>query len=123
MIPYLINIKHEDIPHGHPLKRLAILVHYSYYDPDGETIVDDRGYDGNNKTMSMKEFKDRIKNIISEDEVDYMIKEIKMETILRPPFEGGIGSDLGKPFQGDAEWEPVHPDYFKGQDVEEGKER
>ena len=29
-----------------------------------------------------------------------------METILRPPFEGGIGSDLGKPFKGDAEWEP-----------------
>ena len=114
MIPYLINIKHEDIPHGHPLKRLAILVHYSYYDPDGETIVDDRVYDGNNKTMSMKEFKDRIKNIISEDEVDYMLKEIKMETILRPPFEGGIGSDLGKPFLGDAEWEPK---FASGEDI------
>jgi len=130
MIPYLINIKHEDIPHGHPLKRLAILVHYSYYDPDGETIVDDRVYDGNNKTMPMKELKDRIKNIISEDEVDHILTEIKMETILRPPFEGGIGSDLGRPFKGDAEWEPeiaslediMKHGYDREQDVEEGRD-
>jgi hypothetical protein len=106
MIPYLINIKHKDIPHGHPLKRLVILVHYSYYDPDGETKVDDRVYDGNNRTMSMEDFQNTIGDIIPVEELWDMLEKIKMETILRPPYEDGIGSDIGEPFLGDAEWKP-----------------
>ena len=53
-----------------------------------------------------------------------------MDTILHPPIEGGVGSDIGEKFKGDAEWEPntanlediMKHGYDREQDVEEGRD-
>jgi len=104
MVPYILEFTNKEIPHGHFLKKVAILVHYDSYDPDA-TMADDQIYDANNETLSMEGFRDMIEDIIPEEELEHILKEIKMNAILHPPIEGGIGSDIGEPFQGDAEWD------------------
>ena len=129
MVPYILEFTYDEIPHGHFLRKVAILTHYDYYDPD-LTIVDDQVYDANNETLSIEGFRDMIEDIISEDELEHIMKELKMDTILHPPIEGGVGSDIGEKFKGDAEWEPntanlediMKHGYDREQDVEEGRD-
>ena len=59
------------------------------------------------------------------------MKELRMDTILHPPIEGGVGSDIGEKFLGDAEWD-TSPEYeaevrkandaTQRPDVEEGRD-
>ena len=104
MVPYLLDFTYNEIPHGHPLRKVAILVHYDSYDPDA-TIVDDQVYDANNETLSIESFRDMIESIISEDELADILEMIRLDTAKHPPIEGGVGSDIGEKFLGDAEWE------------------
>ena len=103
MVPYIIDFKHKELK-GHFLRKVAILVHYDHYDPYGETMVDDRIYDIQNHTMSIKNFKKEIEDVIPAGEFDRILKKIRMDTVRHPPIEGGLGSDIGEKFLGDKEW-------------------
>ena len=118
MVPYIIDFKLRELK-GHFLRKVAILTHYDYYDPSA-TIVDDRVYDIDNHTISIKNFKKEIEDIISEDEFEHIMKELRMDTILHPPIEGGVGSDIGEKFLGDAEWDQ---EANEGRDYQKEAER
>ena len=119
MVPYILEFTYDEIPHGHFLRKVAVLGHYDNYDPDS-TDVDDQIYDANNETLSIEGFRDMIEDIIPEDELEHIMKELKMDTILHPPIEGGVGSDIGEKFLGDAEWEQ---EANEGRDYQKESER
>ena len=77
---------------------------YDYYDI-GDTEVD-AVYDAGDKMHTLEEFKRAIKDYIPPERIDEMVKKMVEHTNKYPPIEDGVGSDIGEPFKGRAEWEP-----------------
>jgi hypothetical protein len=129
MVPYILEFTNEGIPHGHFLKKVAILTHYDSYDPRRNTTVDDQVYDADNKTVSLESLVDMTSDIISRDEYKDILEMIRLNTAKHPPIEGGVGSDIGEKFLGDAEWDSgigaqlrkAYDDAYRA-DVEEGRD-
>ena len=98
---FLDNLK---LPKDHPFRMVAFSVMYNYYDR-GDTEVD-AVYDAGDKMHTLGEFKRAIKGYIPPERIDEMVKKMVEHTNKYPPIEDGVGSDIGEPFKGKAEWEP-----------------
>jgi hypothetical protein len=85
-------------------QKVAFSVMYDYYDR-GDTEVD-AVYDAKDKMHTLGEFRRSMKDFIPPERIDEMVKKMLESTNSHPPIEGGVGSDIGEKFKGDAEWEP-----------------
>ena len=83
---------------------VAFSVMYDRYDTD-ETEVD-MSYDAEDKALTLDQLKELLKDYIPPERIDEMVKKMVEHTNKYPPIEDGVGSDIGEPFKGKAEWEP-----------------
>ena len=98
---FLDNLK---LPEKHRFRMVAFSVMYDRYDTD-ETEVD-MSYDAEDKALTLDQLKELLKDYIPPERIDEMVKKMVEHTNKYPPIEDGVGSDIGEPFKGKAEWEP-----------------